>query len=69
LLERKAKLQELLSRAAAGLRYCEHFVEPGPQVLAAACQIGAEGLVSKRADAPYAPGNRGMWVKTKCLKR
>ena len=28
-----------------------------------------EGIVSKRADAPYAPGNRGLWVKVKCLHR
>jgi bifunctional non-homologous end joining protein LigD len=25
--------------------------------------------VSKRADASYVPGNRGLWVKTKCLNR
>ena len=25
--------------------------------------------MSKRADAAYAPGNRGLWVKTKCLNR
>jgi ATP-dependent DNA ligase len=29
----------------------------------------AEGLISKQVDAPYAPGNRGIWVKTKCLNR
>jgi bifunctional non-homologous end joining protein LigD len=28
-----------------------------------------EGIVSKRADAPYVPGNRGLWVKVKCLQR
>src|SRR5438094_7595440 len=28
-----------------------------------------EGIVSKRADAPYAPGNRGFWVDVKCLQR
>src|SRR5205823_1614442 len=28
-----------------------------------------EGIVSKRADAPYAPGNRGLWLKVKCLNR
>jgi bifunctional non-homologous end joining protein LigD len=38
-------------------------------VLAAACRIGAEGIVSKRVDQPYAPGNRGIWIKTKCLNR
>jgi bifunctional non-homologous end joining protein LigD len=28
-----------------------------------------EGIVSKRADAPYTPGNRGLWLKVKCLHR
>ncbi len=31
--------------------------------------MSLEGIVSKRADAPYAPGNRGLWVKVKCLHR
>ena len=26
-----------------------------------------EGIVSKRIDAPYAPGNRGLWRKVNCL--
>jgi bifunctional non-homologous end joining protein LigD len=28
-----------------------------------------EGIVSKQADAPYTPGNRGLWLKVKCLNR
>jgi bifunctional non-homologous end joining protein LigD len=28
-----------------------------------------EGIVSKRADAPYARGNRGLWRQVKCLHR
>ena len=28
-----------------------------------------EGIVSKRIDAPYTPGNRGLWRKVKCLNR
>ena len=31
---------------------------------AKACELG---IVSKRADAPYALGDRGLWLKTKCL--
>jgi ATP-dependent DNA ligase len=31
--------------------------------------MSLEGIVSKRADAPYAPDNRGLWVKVKCLHR
>jgi hypothetical protein len=29
--------------------------------------MSLEGIVSKCADAPYAPGNRGLWLKVKCL--
>ena len=32
-------------------------------------QLGLEGIVSKRLDAPYVPGNRGLWLKTKRLNR
>jgi ATP-dependent DNA ligase len=28
-----------------------------------------EGIVSKRPDTAYAPGNRGLWLKVKCLNR
>jgi len=28
-----------------------------------------EGVVSKTIDAPYAPGNRSLWRKAKCLNR
>jgi ATP-dependent DNA ligase len=35
----------------------------------AACQHGLEGIVSKRLDRPYLPGDRGAWIKTKCLNR
>ena len=34
-----------------------------------ACALKVEGIVSKRVDAPYAPGNRGLWLKVKCLNR
>jgi ATP-dependent DNA ligase len=28
-----------------------------------------EGAISKQADRPYGPGDRGIWVKSKCLNR
>jgi hypothetical protein len=31
--------------------------------------MSLDGIVSKRADAAYAPGNRGLWLKVKCLHR
>ena len=30
---------------------------------------GVIGNTAKRADQPYAPGDRGIWVKSKCLNR
>jgi bifunctional non-homologous end joining protein LigD len=69
LLDRKARFAELLKGAGRGLVYHEHLVGDGRAILAQACKLKAEGIVSKRVDAPYAPGNRGLWVKTKCLNR
>ncbi|HEX2046604.1 MAG TPA: non-homologous end-joining DNA ligase [Acidimicrobiales bacterium] len=42
-----------------------------PDELLAACrEIGMEGYVAKRADAPYLPGRRSSaWVKVKCIQR
>ena len=31
--------------------------------------IGGDEAVSKRTDRPYLPGDRGAWVKSKCLNR
>ena len=54
---RKASLERLLARRPEGL-----FVNPfergeiGPDLFRAACQMGLEGLVSKRRDRPYQEG-------------
>ena len=42
-----------------------------PDELLAACrEIGMEGYVAKRADAPYTPGRRSSaWIKIKCIRR
>ena len=31
--------------------------------------MSLEGIISKREDAPYCPGDRGLWVKVKCQNR
>ena len=69
LRDRKGRLQELLASVPAPLQYSDHQLGRGPEFYARACEMGLEGIVSKRADAPYVPGNRGLWVKTKCLHR
>jgi len=67
--ERKARLRRLLNGVSGPLQYSDHQVGRGPEFYAKACEMGLEGIVSKRADAPYLPDNRGLWLKTKCLNR
>ena len=69
LMERKARLAALLAEIGAPLQYSDHHSGRGAEFHAHACKLRLEGIVSKRADAAYAPGNRRLWVKTKCLNR
>jgi ATP-dependent DNA ligase len=43
-----------------------HQIGRGPEFYAEVCAMSLEGIISKRADAPYAPGDRGLWVNVKC---
>ena len=69
LIERKERLKRLLKKEIQGLRYNEHVTGDDPRFREHACKLGLEGVISKRADRPYAPGDRGIWVKSKCLNR
>jgi DNA ligase D-like protein (predicted ligase) len=69
LIERKARLAALLSNVSSPLHYCDHQIGHGRAFHEKACAMSLEGIVSKRADAPYTPGNRGLWLKVKCLHR
>jgi DNA ligase D-like protein (predicted ligase) len=69
LIDRKARLQELLTNAPPPLQFSDHQIGRGREFYAKACELSLEGIVSKSVDAPYTPGNRGLWVKTKCLNR
>ncbi|MEQ1953753.1 DNA ligase D [Mesorhizobium sp. CN2-181] len=69
LVERKQRLETLLGERDGPLRYSEHFVEPGKTMLRHACRMGLEGVVSKRADAPYESGRSLDWIKSKCTNR
>lgn len=48
------------------LVYVEHLTGNGARILAQACVMGIEGIVSKRADSPYRSGRSAHWVKVKC---
>ncbi|MCW1996253.1 bifunctional non-homologous end joining protein LigD [Bradyrhizobium diazoefficiens] len=63
---RKTNLERLLARRPEGV-----FVNPfergqlGPDLFRAACNMGLEGLVSKRRDQPDQAGRSKHWVKVK----
>jgi bifunctional non-homologous end joining protein LigD len=67
--ERKERLARLFKKEVAALRYSEHVTGDGPRFREQACKLGLEGVISKRADQPYASGDRWIWVKSKCLNR
>src|SRR5580693_8176529 len=65
LRERNQRLQELLDFADP-LRFTEHRVGDGVEFYSEACRLGWEGLIAKRADAPYQAGRTKDWLKFKC---
>jgi ATP-dependent DNA ligase len=69
LKERKDRLRELLPQAGSPLQFSDHQIGRGRAFYEHVCGLKLEGLISKQADAPYAPGNRGLLLKVKCLNR
>jgi bifunctional non-homologous end joining protein LigD len=65
LLDRKAELVRLLRDTKAGILLNEHIAQDGPTVFAHACQLGAEGIVSKRVDGTYRSGPCRAWIKVR----
>src|SRR5262249_23066419 len=63
--ERKAALAKLLFRSRDGIQYVEHAEGHGDRMFAAACDLGLEGIVSKRIDPPYRSGPARSWLKTR----
>lgn len=72
LLERKARLETLLRQSGVDtskLRLSEHVTGKGGAFFTRACKAGLEGIISKRADAPYRGGRGRDWLKVKCTAR
>ena len=71
LTERKEKLENLLKKSKQDrwLRYSAHIAGEGDAMFAKACEAGLEGIISKRANAPYVAGRQKSWLKIKCSLR
>jgi bifunctional non-homologous end joining protein LigD len=63
--ERKELLRQQFSFADP-IRFTEHRTPDGEAYFQQACQDGWEGLIAKRADAPYRAGRSKDWLKFKC---
>ena len=68
-LARKEKLRALLEGADARIQFSEHIVGAGEKLFETMCREGYEGIVSKRADAPYRGTRTKSWLKVKCIRR
>lgn len=67
-VERKDRLRAILNNGDR-LQFAEHVLGSGEELFATMCREGLEGVVSKRADAPYAGARNKTWLKAKCIQR
>jgi bifunctional non-homologous end joining protein LigD len=65
--KRKEMLAKVVNGAGEFLRFSEHIVGGGGEVFKKACELRAEGIVSKRAASMYSSGRSGDWLKLKCV--
>jgi bifunctional non-homologous end joining protein LigD len=66
LAERRARLTKAV-RPSAALQLSEAWRDGSERRFGEACRAGWEGLIAKRAQAPYVPGRSTDWLKLKCI--
>lgn len=78
LTERRQMLEQVLAHVMAEadnpavndtVRFSAAFEVAPEQLLASACQLGLEGVIGKRRDAPYRSTRSADWIKLKCGQR
>ncbi|MET0240474.1 MAG: DNA ligase D [Sphingobium sp.] len=68
-IERKERLEALLHEAEPPVHVADHVIGAGETLYRSLCEAGQEGIISKRADAPYRGTRTKSWVKVKCTRR
>ncbi|GAA3896827.1 DNA ligase D [Sphingomonas limnosediminicola] len=68
-IERKARLAAMLEGVSPPILYGDHVVGRGEALFNEVCKQGGEGIVSKKADAPYRGTRTRCWLKVKCIQR
>ena len=71
LVERRALLSAMLERSAPQerIRFSQDFDSSPEELLQNACRMRLEGMIGKRADAPYVSRRSPTWIKLKCTQR
>jgi len=67
-IERKARLRPLIPTGSA-FQFAEHILGSGEPLFKEMCAQKLEGIISKRADAPYRGKRTQAWFKVKCIQR
>jgi bifunctional non-homologous end joining protein LigD len=69
-VERKGRLASLVGEGKPPfILYAEHVLGQGEKLFGAVCDAGQEGIISKKAEAPYRSARTKTWLKVKCTKR
>jgi hypothetical protein len=62
---RKGALNDLLRRQQSGIVFNQHYKARCETIFRLACELGCEGIVSKRLGSPYRSGRSKYWLKVK----
>jgi len=69
-IDRRKLLKALLDeKGTEHVRFSADFEGNPSDVLRSACRMGLEGVIAKRADAPYVSRRTDAWLKLKCKLR
>ena len=66
--ERKTLLTKVLRKVKPPLFFSEFWKSHAKKLFAQSCELGLEGVISKREDSIYSPGRGREWVKSKCVQ-
>ncbi|MDP9991495.1 bifunctional non-homologous end joining protein LigD [Variovorax boronicumulans] len=70
LRDRRQLLHDFLAeKASEHVRFSANFEADPTSLLRSACQMEMEGVIAKRADAPYVSRRSETWLKLKCKLR
>lgn len=70
LRDRRAVLRGLMANhKGEHVRFSEDFEADAASILTSACRMNLEGVMAKRADAPYSSQRSESWLKLKCKLR